>query len=254
MSRRRKTKRLVSRGAEFVGGAVGGALGFFTGGPVGAAIGGAAGPLVTWALQRIGRDFAGRQLSPREEVRVGAGLIFGYNKVKELLSAGRVPRNDDFFEQDVTGRSASDEILEGVILKCRDEPEENKCKYIVHIYANVAFTPDISAQSANYLLRLAEQLTYRQLCLITLAKRGQELSLAFAWGQYLTSTARGAHPDQAFIAELRGMEGLIHAIGNTGQPPFLEKLGLLCYETMDLDEIPPDELRAVAALIRMGSG
>ncbi|MBN1451067.1 MAG: hypothetical protein JW963_08645 [Anaerolineales bacterium] len=246
-----KTKNLVSRGAELVGAAVGGAIGFYAGGPIGAVIGGVAGPVIAWSLQKIGVEFSSRWLSPREEVRVGAGLVFAYNKITQLLEEGCILRNDNFFKQDATGRSASEEILEGVILKCKNEPEEKKCKYIAYIYANVAFRPDISAQSANYLLHLAEQLTYRQLCLIALAKRAKEISLEFAWGKYLTSTRLREHPDPSFVAEQRHLpSGLVHAMGNTEEPPFLESLGQLCYETMSLEEIPIEDLREVVDLIK----
>ncbi|MDP9315316.1 MAG: hypothetical protein M3R24_31385, partial [Chloroflexota bacterium] len=117
MDNNEQALRLVSRGAEVTGAAAGGVIGFFAGGPIGAAVGGAAGPVVTWSLQKLGKDFANRMLSSREEVKVGAGLIFACERVEQYLKQGRTPRNDNFFAYDTSGWSASDEILEGVLLR-----------------------------------------------------------------------------------------------------------------------------------------
>jgi hypothetical protein len=40
--------------------------------------------------------------------------------MKQRLDNGEKPRNDGFFEQDVTGRSPADEIAEAVLLPHKD--------------------------------------------------------------------------------------------------------------------------------------
>ena len=118
------------------------------------------------------------------------------------------------------------------------------------IFANVAFRPDVSPASAAYLLQIAERLTYRQLCLISLVKRANEVSFRVAWGNLLSSTRRREHPDPSFISELAALSEFIHAMGNTSEPPYLDKLGLLCYEMMSLDEIPMSDLLEIVSLIK----
>src|SRR5262249_52660 len=153
MEEENKLHRIISRGAELTGAGAGGLIGFLAGGPVGAAIGGAAGPAITWSLQKVGKDVAERWLSPREEARIGAGLIYIREKIHWHIERGHQIRDDDFFDQDMHDRSQSDEILEGVLLKCKQEHEEKKLKLISNIYVNTAFIPDISVSGANWLLQ-----------------------------------------------------------------------------------------------------
>ena len=87
--------------------------------------------------------------------------------------------------------------------------------------------------------------------MIALAKRAKDISLEFAWGKYLTSDHLREHSNTSFTAEISQLpSGLVHAMGNTEEPPFLDNLGSLCYETMSLEEIPVEDLREVADLIK----
>ena len=61
-------------------------------------------------------------------------------------------------------------LLRAYLLKCQREPEEKKIKYMGHFFSNVSFHPEISAYMAHQLCKHAEQMTYRQFCLLKLAK------------------------------------------------------------------------------------
>lgn len=196
-------------------------------------------------------DLLTRKLSERERVRVGAGFTFAHAKLVQNIETGLSIRNDGFFHKDYTERSGSDQILEGVLLKCRNEYEEKKCKYISYVYGNVAFMPDVSVAPATYLLQLAEQLTYRQLCVVALVERADEVSMKTGWGKYaIFRHNKDLHPDQSFVVEARDFSGLVHGMGSTADPPFPERLGLALYGAMSLEEIPRDDLKAVADLIK----
>lgn len=239
-----KTKELISFGAQIAGSTTGSVLGLVVAGPVGAVAGAVAGPFLTKTLETVA-DFALRDLSQREKVKAGAGLTFAYAKILQYLEEGRIPRNDGFFDQDASGRSASDEILEGTLFKCKNEHEEKKLKLIGNIYANVAFMPEVLIPGANWLLQKSQDLTYRQLCMIALIE--QKDRKGASWGpkdgdpafqieyeQIDYMLARDYSPDSVKSYERIG-EGL-WVIG-------LSRVGKFCYEVMGLKEIPEDDLQ-----------
>ena len=162
-------RRLINSGLEIAGGAVGGALGFLAGGPAGAALLGAGGTAVALALKNIGQEASARLLGPREEVRIGGVLAIAAGEIRQRLEAGESFRTDGFFEQKQKGRSDAEEVAESVLLTCQREPEEKKIPYMGHLLSNVAFDAAISVHMAHQITKAAEQLTYRQLCLLKLA-------------------------------------------------------------------------------------
>ena len=70
------------------------------------------------------------------------------------------------------------ELFEGILLKCKNEYEEKKIKYISNIYRNVAFDNSVDPDNANHVLNSAQQLTYRQLSLLSLV--GQNTNNKFS--------------------------------------------------------------------------
>lgn len=170
---------LIETGSELAGSAAGAALGFLGGGPVGAAAGAAGGALMADVLRRVGSDVAARFIAPRQRVRIGAALSIAADEITKRLERGDVPRSDSFF-QSSSGRSDADEILEGVLLHAANEYEEKKVSFIANLFVTIAFDDSVSPGRANYLLQLADRVTYRQLTLLALfaSKRFQaELEL-----------------------------------------------------------------------------
>lgn len=166
-----KVKSLIRKGSEIAGPAAGGAIGYLIGGPGGAALGGALGAIIPKSIF----DISNRILSRREEIRVGATAAFAITKIKSRRDAGDALRNDGFFEKEEKKRADAEEIFEGVLLKAKNEHEEKKTKILGNIFANTAFLPGFSVGEANYLLRVTENLTYKQICLMSLIKRKNEI-------------------------------------------------------------------------------
>lgn len=96
-------------------------------------------------------------------------LAIATEQVRERLESGEQLRSDGFFSEKSSGRSDAEEIAESVLLKSQREPEEKKIPYMAHLLAGIAFDPQISAELGHQLTKLAEQLTYRQLCILRLA-------------------------------------------------------------------------------------
>ncbi|WP_322354858.1 hypothetical protein [Paratractidigestivibacter sp.] len=72
-----------------------------------------------------------------------------------------------FFDSAPGDRSAAEELLEGVLIAAQKEYEEKKAPYLARLYANILFHPEVSRPAANHLLKLANQLTYRQLVILS---------------------------------------------------------------------------------------
>jgi hypothetical protein len=170
-------QRIIDAGSDMTGTAIGTIAGAVLGGPPGAVVGGIAGTAISHVLKNVGNDVSQRILSPREEVRVGAALIFGVHKVQENLNRGHKFRDDDFFDDKLTERAAYKEIVEGVLLAAQREYEEKKTRYYGNLLANIAFSPGVSRGHASLLIKLSQSLSYRQLCLLSIFGQGDRFTL-----------------------------------------------------------------------------
>ena len=160
-------RRLVEAGADITGNLAGSALGFLVAGPVGALAGAAASPVVKHLLA-VASDVIHRHVSTRETKRIGATLTFAAAKIRERLDSGQRPREDGFFADDGQQRAAAEEIAEGVVIAAQREHEEKKLRFYGNLLANLAFVSDIDRPYSHFLLKSAEALSYRQLCLLAL--------------------------------------------------------------------------------------
>ena len=143
------------------GGAVVGAL---LAGPAGAA----GGAIVGEALKTVLGEMADRVLSRGEVRRTNTLAWFAEREIRAALDRGRPLRTDGFFDADTSDRSAADEVFEGVFLAAQREPEERKLALLGKMMARLAFSPTIDRSECNLLIRLAQQLSYRQFCLLSL--------------------------------------------------------------------------------------
>ena len=162
-------QQLFDNYAEIVGGGVGAVLGFLAGDPITAAFSGAGGAAAAGMLKTIGQEFSERQLSDREDFRVGKVLAIAAWEIHQRLEKGESLRNDGFFDKKSTGRSDAEGVVESIILKCQREPQEKKIPYMGYLLVGIAFDSNISADMGHQLIKAAEELTYRQLCILKLA-------------------------------------------------------------------------------------
>lgn len=174
-------RELISLGSDIAGAATGAAIGFLIGGPaggiVGAALVGGAGAAVKDVLKNVGEEISERVLGPREKVRVGGTLAICATEIRKRMDAGQKLRDDGFFTPTTSGRSPADEVAESLLLKAQREAEERKLPYMGRLLASIAFDTSISPAMAHQLIKIAEHLTYRQLCLLRLAAVKDQFSL-----------------------------------------------------------------------------
>lgn len=123
-------------------------------------------------IVETGTDYLTRQLSQTEERRVAQCLEHIQSRISAQIVSGKVV-NYNLFKKTNEERAPSTELLEGVLQKCRWEYEEKKLIYTSNIYANVVFDNEpmdenFSKDEAHFRIMIAEKLTYRQLCFLSL--------------------------------------------------------------------------------------
>lgn len=256
-----KLKELISSGSEIAGAAVGGALGFVAAGPAGGAIAAAGGAMIGKAFNKIGAEIHDRFLGPREQVRVGATTAFAIEKIKEKLEDDNEPRSDGFFDGGDMDRSSADEVFEGALLKSKAAYEEKKLKHIGLFVGNIAFDSALSAERASYYLNLVERLTYRQLCLLTIINSASQFGLRV---EQLTNK-RGTPEGWGVLQEINELYSLslLRQLNEKGENDLfwglgairpgrmaLTRLGLDLVKYFELNLIPQNELKNIAAMLR----
>lgn len=164
----KRCRKFVDLGLEIVARFSGTIIGAKTGDLSGALLGQAVTAIALRPLKCIGEDFCNRQLSIDEKRRVAAELILIKIKIEDMHNQGKSVRTDGFFDGSITDRSSAAEIFEGITLIAQKEYEQKKLPFFANLVANICFNPNIDRGNANLLLRLAEQLSYRQLCILSL--------------------------------------------------------------------------------------
>ena len=129
------------------------------------------------ALQPVAEDFASRALSTKERDRVDRTYEEIIDKIWKRLEAGSVPRTDDYWAPNAERVSNATVLLEGVLIKARDEYEEKKRRYFPNLCANMCFAEHLAYERLNTILRLFEQLTYRQLQILAYVNHNEEINI-----------------------------------------------------------------------------
>ena len=250
-------KKTIEAGIDMSGSIGGTIAGVALGGPAG----GLAGAIAGTGLVHILKDVAHRTLSRRERQRVGALYIHALDAMNVIREAGGTVRQDDFWVSTGTYTSPGQQVIEGVLIAAQREPQERKLEFMGTLLARVAFEPEITADTAAYMIRTAEELTWQQYVLLALIGRLDEFEVE----GIETSThapefaAWAAHKQLAELGDFS--RGLI--LGGREQTPrgfqkFATELssyklgwgGDLLYQSMWLDRMPKRDILEVLALLR----
>lgn len=246
----------ISAGAELTGGITGSILGYLAGDIQSAATGGMVGVMVKEAFYHTAHEIKSRLLGPRETMRLGAALTFALHKTSERLSRGDKIRQDSFFMDQPGERAAAKEILEGVLLAAQKEYQEKKIRHYGYLVANLAFEPNIDRAQANLLLKLGQDLTYRQLCLLSLFYFRDNYSLREK--AYLSHNVNGLFfailqeiYDLYFKGMLKSDLGSFVSITDIAPAKMtLQGTGMLLFELMGLKNIDKAEIDSIAKRLR----
>ena len=240
----------------------GAGVGFLVGGPPGAVLGAVVGGASSRLVQKLGQEFNERMLSPREDLRLGNVLALADAFIQEKLEQGETLRDDGFFDSDKSGHSDAEEVGEHVLLKSQKEPEEKKLPYMARLLANIAFDESISAQLAHQIIKSAEQLTYRQLCLLCLAVWVEDTD---RFELRATAYRGGVMPDEPDIElvqvlhECHGLHNMAYVnygstvmFGPANVEPAsmtIQSNGIHTYNLMQLWSIPIEDISSLADVL-----
>ncbi|WP_322532955.1 hypothetical protein [Vibrio parahaemolyticus] len=152
----------IEKGSELAGAATGGALGFLAGGPVGAAIGGGAGVVVSMAGEVVA-DYVQRTLSNREVVRSAGAAAVSINQIRMSLECGKELRDDEFFRMRMGYRPKAEELFEAMLLKSKNQYEEQKVSFYANLFSNACFDKSLSPDMISWFMLVLDRLTFGHL-------------------------------------------------------------------------------------------
>lgn len=250
--------QLFNNYAEIVGSGIGGVLGFLAGNPTAAAFGSVGGTVAAMILKNIGQEFSKRQLSPREDYRVGKVLAIAASEIHQRLENGEGLRNDGFFDRQPFGRSDAEEIVEAIMLKCQKEPQEKKIPFMGYLKVSIAFDSNISPDMGHQLIKAAEELTYRQLCILKLVVAKTHYGLRKQNYRGHGNFARNLYSVLYECMDLYQKEYITegdssHALGLTDIVPSnitVQGIGSDLYNLMKLSSIPDEDIIPIADVLK----
>ncbi len=171
-----RVNKLLRLGAATTSSVASSGIGFALGGPFGAMFGAASGPIITEVLGEL-TDYSMRVLSAREEKKVGALAYTALSRIQAKLDDGCIWRDDNFFQKDTTNSSKASVIFELALNKAKNEHQDKKIQLYANMFANICFTKDISLESADALLSMASNITYRQFCYLEFVRSNEEVDV-----------------------------------------------------------------------------
>lgn len=262
---RRKAGRAALRAVPAVAGTGAGAASASVVGPGSGLVGMGASSTVRKLLNWTHLDRLFANARERFERRQGERAESAFRKAIEVLADalddGRAIRDDGFFGRDGDTPSDAEQILEGVLRSAAESHEARKAERMGELYAYFALHVDVSAAHANFLLGLADRLTYQQLLLLGLLiedeKRPRDVPDFVPTGLF-------THAEVGILFELHDLarEGLlirddnrlITSFGDVNPARLRTVLnGRILVEAMNLREAKPEDWDGIKwAFARLG--
>lgn len=234
-------KELIESASEIVGSVSGTFIGAALLGPTGLLISGVSGAIIKRLFVKAGKEIGKRYLGDRETARIGYTYALAFQKIKLRLENGESLRDDDFFENGGSNRSAADEILEGVMRSAQIEHQENKLPYLSNLLANIAFDSSIDKNKANFLLKITQNLSYQQLCILqffSTHEPGKGYNLSWSYKFNAMDILQNDNTLEPSVEELIRYKLLsVMRNGEAIQTVGIRKLGLQLGSLMELNEI-----------------
>lgn len=176
MDKNELSKSLSDAGIDVSEAVITTSVGLAVGGPGGAIGGALIGSLFAQVLKIIRDDFTLRRLSKKEHERVKTVFEQAQTLIAQKLENGQKVREDDFFLKKGELTSSAEELLEATLITAQREYEERKLPFLAKLYANIGFDSSISRPIANYLIKLASEITYRQIVIIQMIGYAQKVA------------------------------------------------------------------------------
>ena len=156
-------------------------------------------------LANVGTDLAERKLSERERRRTNMGIQEALREWT-LLSVEPDPRfalRPELADPASGNTDAMRAIIECALIAVQGAYEERRARHLARFFARWAFMPHVDAAQAHHLLKTAESLTFRQMCLLYLFDEHAATRFSNVWPRKL----KEFEPDPALASLLA--EGLV---------------------------------------------
>jgi hypothetical protein len=236
---------------QVAGAASGAVVGAAVAGPVGAVIGsqlgGALGTMGVHTLTKVYQDFLERQLSPLQENRLKETVDYACDKAEEFQANGRKFRNDGYSDGSADNNVDAAVIAEMALFRIINEPESKKRPYLANIAIEMMYREGVSLEFGIRLYNIAERLSYRQLCILSIVGKGQRLPA----GRMVTQGVQGSMPSEEVVItqEILDMLGdffdKLSLVLDYDHPLELTNFGRDAFELMGLTEIPQEDTASV---------
>ena len=254
---------VIELSSSMGGGIAGGMIGL-VGGPVGVIGGTIVGTVVGKLLEIAGKEIKDRVLSKSEEKKIKTVYDLTREKIQKRMDEGKSVRDDGFFSDEE--RSGADEVFEGIMFAAQKEAEEKKLPYMANLFSNIVFDKNISREEANQLIKVAQEVSYRQLVIM-------QIIIVFQLGRNTFGKLNPSPetPRETVYRSIHGYDnisilteicdlyrkGIVHsstiifdAASINPSKLVLAGVGGQLYQLMELDKVPLDDiaLKIIATL------
>lgn len=218
--------------------------------PVLGVVGGTFAPVVANAAKSL----LPKTIGDREKQRIEVVFTHSIEKIIALIEQGKMPRDDDsYYGATITGIPKAQEILEGVLLKAREEFQSKKLECYSSFFANLCFDESISFEHANFLLNTLERLSYRQLCILSYLSDGKAIPTSRWDAVFKTGNNKELQRYFDLYSEYIDLYNARMIVQTTKVPGFalgmsdtnISSLGLSIVSLADLASIPKEDVESI---------
>lgn len=228
-----KAKKLLERGAKLVPDIAPGVVGAVVGGAGGAVAAGLGKVLMDQAA-----DWTMRQLSDRQLDRIAEVMVWAHHYLEVSTAEGRFPRSE-FLDGESDREDIHQEVLEAVVAAARDAAERRRVRHLGAFFANFACNPGLSPDDAHQLLRLADEMSYRQMQVLQIFR---EMNGRSGWeSNNIRELDRDYAPLRVEIIRLRSFWLLTSPYGTFATPINITPLGMRLATLLGLDTVNRDD-------------
>ena len=231
-------------------------------------------------IPRIVREVLHRIITPltskSESKRLYQWAKQAAEGIAQRSKEGEEFRKDEFLEGIPTNSSNWEEVIESTLKKVMDTTEEPKIKFMANLTENFHFDSDFNLDMYRRILKILDELSYRQLCIIKLFMKADQIDLDTLGNPNVTPNLssiltdcfevsdkgfiNSGNPLMKKIRELYlGSSGSFWSGGGSGPeyPGFPNRWANVLSENMfkfaKLDQIPDEHVDSILKELRSGS-
>lgn len=255
IEQRSNIESFIQIGADITGGTVASLLGFLVAGPPGAIMGSVVSPLVTKALLNLGEEVSNQVMGPKERYRIATAYSLAVSNIQKRLENGENVRQDNFFDSKEDDRSSAETILEGILIKVKNEHEEKKVRYYSEFLSSVTFDQNIDYNQSITYLKIIDKMSFQQLCIICYFHQIEEIKFNNWTSYFLNNPEQQIYLDFCYdLEELYELKVLTQFGAMSLSGPANGRLSILgkkLFDMMHLSNIDDSDISFISEKINL---